>query len=295
MQLTFASEPAPTGPHGPATAAARRQESRASADARGHKGPMNRDTPGNKRPMNGGDTPGARVNEDLVVAGNGFVVVLDGATAPAGVESGCVHSVAWLVGELARQLTVPLVGGSEEPLADLLAEAITGVGRVHGGTCDLSNPDSPSSTVSIVRVCRGRLDYLVLADSPVVMRYRDKQIEVVFDDRVDLLPEYTLEAVRRLRNSPDGFWAASTASEAAYEALAGTRDLEDLDVVAVLTDGASRYADRYGHSWSELLELLQEEGPAELIRRVHAADAAAPAGKYRGKRYDDATVALWSL
>lgn len=252
---------------------------------------MNVDTPRHAGPMN----IEGRVNEDLVVVGQGFVVVLDGATAPAGVESGCGHSVAWLVGELAAQLVPPLAKGSQEPLADLLAEAIKGVGLVHEGTCDLSNPDSPSSTVSIVRAAGNQLDYLVLADSPVVMRDRQGRVEVVLDDRVGGLPEYTLEAVRRLRNQPGGFWAASTAPHAAYEALSGSRDLDGLDVVAVLTDGASRYAERYGHSWSALLGLLEDEGPAELIRQVHEADRVAVQGKTRGKQYDDASAVLWRL
>ena len=42
-----------------------------------------------------------RVNEDTAVCGDGWAVVLDGATAPEGVDSGCVHDVRWLVRHLA--------------------------------------------------------------------------------------------------------------------------------------------------------------------------------------------------
>jgi hypothetical protein len=235
------------------------------------------------------------VNEDLVLSGPGFVVVLDGATAPAELDSGCRHSVAWLVGRLGGQLVVPLLGGSTAPLADLLADAIAAVMAEHADSCDLANPDSPSSTVSIVRVSDDQVDQLVLADSPVVLRSPDQRVTVVADNRIDLLPEYTYEAVRRLRNQPGGFWVASTEPKAAYEAVAGTTDRADVEVVAMLTDGASRYAERYGHTWEDLVEVLDTAGPQELIDRVRAYDTKAAEGTFRGKRHDDASAVLWRL
>lgn len=230
-----------------------------------------------------------------MLSGPDFVVVLDGATAPAGVDSGCRHTVAWLVGRLGGQLAMPLLARSSAPLADLLADAIAGVGIEHADTCDLANPDSPSSTVAMVRVRPDGIDHLVLADSPILMRSPTGTLTVHSDDRIDLLPDYSLATISRLRNQPDGFWVASTEPKAAYEAVTGTTDLADAEVVAVLTDGASRYAERYGHPWQELLDVLTTAGPRELVNRVRAYDAAADAGSFRGKRYDDATAVLCCL
>lgn len=235
------------------------------------------------------------VNEDLVVTGPDFVILLDGATAPVWLDSGCEHTVSWLVAQLGGRLAVPLLARSTAPLADLLAAAIAGVRDQHAGTCDLSNPDSPSTTVSIVRATATTLDYLVLADSPVLLRTRAGQLDLFVDTRVDALPQYTFEAVRRLRNRPGGFWVASTEPQAAYEAVRGGRDRAEVELVAVLSDGASRYADRYGHSWTDLIAVLETEGPRPLIDRVRSADLAAPAGSFRGKRHDDASAVLWLL
>lgn len=235
------------------------------------------------------------VNEDLVLTGPDFVLVLDGATAPMGVDSGCRHSVAWLVGQLASQLAPPLLSHSSAPLADLLAGAITAVRAAHAESCDVSNPDSPSSTVAMFRLRPDHVEHLVLADSPIVMRSRDGSVAVHSDDRIDLLPGYTLEAVRRLRNQPGGFWVASTEPTAAYEALIGTTDRADTEVIAVLTDGASRYVERYQHSWDELLDVLTTAGLPELVARVWAYDKAAHPDTFGGKRYDDASVVLCLL
>ena len=235
------------------------------------------------------------VNEDLVLTGPDFVVVLDGATAPKDVHSGCQHTVAWLVTQLGRQLAVPLISGSAAPLPDLLADAITAVRATHAGTCDVTNPDSPSSTVAMLRVHSDHLEHLVLADSPIVLRSPTGAVTLHSDDRIDSLPDYSLQTVRRLRNQPGGFWVASTEPKAAYEAVTGTTDRADVEVVAVLTDGASRYAERYGHSWDDLVDVLCTDGPRELVARVRAYDEAADPVSFRGKRYDDASAVLCRL
>ncbi|QNE19887.1 protein phosphatase 2C domain-containing protein [Kribbella qitaiheensis] len=241
------------------------------------------------------DRLSSSVNEDLVLTGQDFVVVLDGATAPPQLDSGCRHDVPWLVERLGTHLVLPLLARSTTPLADLLADAIAAVCAEHAGTCDLTNADSPSSTVSMLRVGPDQVEHLVLADSPIVLRSPERQVTVLADNRVDLLPEYTFDAVRRLRNQPGGFWVASTAPKAAYEAVAGTTDRAVVEVAAVLTDGASRYAERYGHSWDELVDVLAADGPQGLIDRVREYDAVAVAGSFRGKRHDDATAVLCRL
>ncbi|MFI0454240.1 hypothetical protein [Actinomadura sp. 6N118] len=234
-------------------------------------------------------TPG-RGNEDYVVAGPGWVVVLDGATARPGVESGCAHDPAWLVRRLGAEIGARLVLENGAPLTDLLADSIKGVRELHTGACDLDNPDSPSSTVALLRRAGDQVQWLVLADSPVLLDVGD-EIRVIRDGRVDELPSYTDEAVRAARNSPGGFWVASTRPEAAYEALAGEISVDRVRRAALLSDGAARLVERFGRiGWAELFDLLDRAGPREVIRRTREAEATETL--LRGKRYDDATAVL---
>jgi hypothetical protein len=235
-------------------------------------------------------SPDAKRNEDLVVTGPDFAVVLDGATKAPGVETGCIHDVPWLVTRLGAELARLLLTESES-LPDTLRRAIEGVMAQHADTCDLANPDSPASTVAMLRERDDSIDYLVLSDSPIVLRGTDGSIEVIHDNRNDFLPGYTVEIVRQVRNAPGGFWVASNKPEAAYEALANSVTRDRLDCAGLFTDGASRLAERHGLRWAGLIELLDQHGPAGVIDRVRHEDQQI-AGSTPGKVHDDATAVL---
>lgn len=233
------------------------------------------------------------VNEDLVVAGPDFAVVLDGSTA-VGPNTGCVHGVAWLVSRLGAALAERMLDRRTDPLPDLLSESIAQVAAEHGGTCDLTNPDSPSSTVAILREHTDRLDYLVLADSPVLFD-RTTGTDVVVDDRLAALPSRGVESVRRWRNRPGGFWVAGTAPEAAYEAVTGTVDRRDVVRAALLTDGVTRLVERFAVlTWAGLMAALDRDGPMRVVERVRREEhrAAASGERLPGKRHDDASAVL---
>jgi hypothetical protein len=233
-----------------------------------------------------------QVNEDYVAAGPDWAVILDGATAPAGVNSGCVHTVRWLVERLAAAVVTRLILSDRSPLPDLLAAAITDTRDGHAATCDLANPDGPSSTISIVRVRGDCLDYLTLGDSPIVLWHRNQGFTAIIDDRVAQLPggqPYTTELVRAHRNTAGGFWVASADPGAAYQAISGTEPLKPIEEAGLFTDGITRLVDWYGYTWPVVFSLLRSHGPASLISRVRAAEREQPHAY--AKQHDDASAA----
>lgn len=234
--------------------------------------------------------PGHR-NEDYAAAGPGWALVLDGATPAPGVVSGCIHNVPWLVRGIAAALTARLVVAAQGSLADLLAGAIDETRRAHASTCDLRNPDSPSSTVAIARIRDATLEHLVLCDSPILLRHPDGRVTRIADDRLCQLPggpPYSPAQVRAARNQPGGFWVASTTPDAAYHAVCGSTGLDTVTDVALLTDGVTRLVEWYGYSWPELFARLRQAGPAGLIGELRAAERASPHPRH--KQHDDATA-----
>lgn len=236
-------------------------------------------------------SPTHPVNEDLAVAGQDFVVVLDGASPVPGLDTGCVHDVPWLVRRLGSHLVDGLLDGAAAELTTILERAIRRLRADHEPSCDLQNPHSPSSTVAILRRAGDRLDHLVLADSPIVFRLADGHVRAVSDDRLDRLSDYSLAGVGAARDAPGGFWVASTSPEAAHQAVTGSHEVAEVSLAAVLTDGAATLVERHGRPWSELVDLLDGAGPSALVQATRRADADGPEPR-RAKRHDDATAVL---
>lgn len=231
-------------------------------------------------------------NEDYAAGGPDWAFVLDGATAPKGIESGCIHDVPWLVRTLGRSLTAGLMTPERAALPDLVAQAIEETCWAHKDTCDLENPDSPSSTIAIACEFGGTLGLLALADSPIVVREKSGGLVLVEDDRTSHLPggrPYTIELVRSMRNQPGGFWVASTVPDAAKNAITEQVDLDSISEVGLFSDGVGRLNEWYGYEWPAVLD-LGIDSPGRLIACVREEEKAN--GVPYGKLHDDATAVI---
>lgn len=250
-------------------------------------------------------------NEDFVGAVPGAVVLLDGAGIP-GTDSTCSHGVAWYTHRLGGALLGRLSRDDGRDLGAILATAIEEIAADHCSSCDITNPGSPQATVVMVRAHAGHLNYLLLGDSFLVIDQVSGSPEVITDERevttrrICLAPldgivlgtaEYDrvrgscIEALRARRNQPGGYWIAKDDPHAAEEAVIGSHPLHDLDGLALLSNGASRIVNPYRLTdWPGVLALLGVSGPAEILRRVRAAEARQPEDP-NASVPDDATVA----
>jgi hypothetical protein len=217
-------------------------------------------------------------NEDFAAIGPGAAVLLDGATTvPREADTGCVHGVAWYARTLGTTLLAGITAEPQVALVTALADAIARVRDLHEHTCDLSNPITPAATVTAVRAEPEGIGYLALSDSSVAADYAGGRPPVIVTDRH-----------RGAKASPD----------AARHATTGTFPREGLRGVALLSDGATRITDLYDLlAWPAVIDVIRDEGPAELIRQVRAAeDADRNCARWpREKPLDDATIVYWHL
>ncbi|GAB3158308.1 protein phosphatase 2C domain-containing protein [Myceligenerans halotolerans] len=251
-------------------------------------------------------------NEDSTAVGDNTLVLLDGATERT--DSGCVHGVAWFAQHLAEAIKKHADIGPE----GALAEAIARTADLHRDTCDLTHPGTPSAAVAIIHIDADALHYLVLGDVTVVID-TTTGLEIISDQRIshtasteraaaDALPDNhpaKPQALVRMkhaelaaRNTPGGYWIAATEPDAAQHALTGHIPLAQVRRAAALTDGAARAVDPFKlHDWPDILTLLEESGPAELIHQVRATEALDPQATRwpRNKISDDATAAYLPL
>ncbi|WUH96851.1 protein phosphatase 2C domain-containing protein [Spirillospora sp. NBC_00431] len=234
-----------------------------------------------------------RGNEDFVAAASGAVVVLDGCGLPLGTDLGCAHGTAWYARSLGIRLLARMLDGSgppagqpvgppegahtpgERPLVARLAGAIADVAASHRATCDLRTPTTPAATVLALRVRGELVDYLVLADSTVL-----------------------LEGPHGVQEITGGHHYAAADPAAAEAAITGTVRAGDLRRVFLMTDGATRLADMFGVTdWAGLAALAAGSGPSALIERTREVERTDPEAVTwpRSKVHDDATVAVCAI
>ncbi|MCP9983694.1 hypothetical protein [Actinomadura madurae] len=231
-----------------------------------------------------------RLNEDFVAAAAGAVVVLDGCGLPLGTDLGCVHGTAWYARSLGTRLLARMLDGAgppagspvgppegahrpgTRPLVARLAGAIADVAAAHRLSCDLRVPTTPAATVLALRLRGELVDYLVLADSTVL-----------------------LEGGDGVREITGGTSYAAADPAVAGAAVTGTVPAAELRRAVLLTDGATRLAAMFGATdWAGLAALAADPGPAALIGRTREIERTDPrAARWpRNKVHDDATVAV---
>jgi hypothetical protein len=214
-------------------------------------------------------------NEDFAAAAPGAAVLLDGATSPANVDTGCIHGVAWYARTLGTALLAGITAVPHVPLQQALAAAAAEVRAQHEHTCDLTKRRSPGATVTAVRAEAGGISYLALSDSSIAADYDDG---------------------RPPRIITDAHWAIRANPQVAMAARTGILAPAGLRGIALLSDGATRITDAYGLAgWPEVLQTIRDDGPGALISQVREAEAGDPDGARwpRRKIRDDATVLWW--
>ncbi|MEV7980645.1 hypothetical protein [Streptomyces sp. NPDC086519] len=254
--------------------------------------------------------PGApdRPNEDFAGIGlpasgqGGCVIVLDGVTPPRG-GTGCLHSVPWFTARLGGALTELTVSRGDLTLREVLERAIGRTAAAHADTCDLSHPRTPQATVVLSRWSEDTVEFLVLSDSALLLRSPHGTVTPVLDDRLDRVPRASLAsdaiADATVRNKEGGFFTAAADPSVAARAVTGTVPRAEVGALAALTDGATRWTEKFrAGDWTALLDVIRKEGARALVDRVRELEAADRQERVflrRSKTHDDATVVYVEL
>jgi hypothetical protein len=260
------------------------------------------------------ERPGRGSSEDRIFQTANAAIVLDGASEPdtEGFDGG------WMAETLGTELRGLLTGAPDGDLRTLLREAIATIAERHS----LTPGRSPSTTVSIVRWTSQHVDVLVLGDSPVAIQDIHGRTHVVRDDRLANVARFErkayisavtktgfqqvpitewralINAQRKLRNRPGGYWIAEAVPEAADHAIHRRWARDEIATVVALTDGVANGIDRYRvpADWSEAITAALRD-PAALIDAIHHTEANDPAGRTwtRSKRHDDKAIAVMTF
>ena len=247
------------------------------------------------------------------MVGEGFAIVLDGATSVAGDRS---HDPGWFAERLGDVLARLLSG--DEPIPDLVAAAIEEVRDAE----QLVPETSPTCTVAIARWSADTVETYTLCDSVVAVLHGDETESVYFDDEVGAVigrmrEEYRARLTSGLgydeghrallialqkaqahwRNRPGGYYVAGTDPAAAYQGTLSTTERSRVAGLVLATDGVDLGRHPRAKTWWDVYTETVEQGPEQVLHDIHAAEATDPDGRRwaRSKRHDDKTLVVVPL
>lgn len=265
---------------------------------------------------------GLQHNEDAVFAGNGLLIVMDGASSLGGIHlTDAPTDACWLAEEtvtmLAKKLSKPAM-----PITQALDEtAVKLRERLHTCGYPADGDAYPSGSLMIARETEGQVELFSLGDCTALIRFCDARPVLCFHDdavtRLDgsvlaqaaalarnsgksvaeVLPQLRNELVknRQKRNTNSGYWIFDPSGAGISHGERMLLPVADIHSLALMSDGFHDILEVAGApSCNQLMELLETTSAQQLINDLFAVLEADPGlDRYpRFKVKDDATVAF---
>lgn len=264
-------------------------------------------------------------NEDACYSCEQFLFVIDGATGLFGGNFTDYESDSqWLSHTLKAYLIENLTDLSE-CLPEIVAQGALNAKKMFENYKKIESLDEyPSSSCSIVRINDDVLEYLTMADSPILIEKKDGEVLEIYENRlreldataikkaVEIAKEKgisvkqartniseILQENRRLLNKSNGYHAISIDENAAFDAITGKIPLKEVKSVAILSDGFSQHYDvlQISKSPKEFLDFLSKKMPEQIFSDIiEKQKRDAECNEYpRFKISDDASIAVGNL
>lgn len=256
---------------------------------------------------------GGHRNQDRYLVGDGYAAVLDGASSFARRQPQLDGE--WYAEKLTEALERHLSHRAHEDTAQIVARSIADVAQLHGG----HEAACPTCTLALTRWDEKTAEVYVLGDSTVSViglhgeqNHTDTRLDDIAPDihrqvrgrlaaghgfdgpHRELLAELQREQAHA-RNTRDGYWIAGADSEAAHHAYRRTYRREEVELLALATDGAASIMGTYElyPNW-RAFALAEPEFSLQRAVEVEAQDPLATRWP-RSKVHDDKTLLIVRL
>lgn len=254
-------------------------------------------------------------NEDVYAAGKDYAFVLDGASGLNNVNRMAPMSDAcWLVRSLKNWLLLHLQ--EDRSLQEILSEGLDILKEQYG---ECSGLESPSCTITCIRIREDKLEYFALGDSLLLIETKDRLYsfcdeavekldnlviarmqELSFEKMkpfLEMRPYVTelLQKHRLMKNTPEGYWICDLSKVGLSHALQGSLPLNSVQRVALMSDGMMQLRDFRNLGNKEFLDLLfrRKSRCFPMLMELQEQDVRCRVLP-RLKKRDDTTLILWT-
>lgn len=261
------------------------------------------------------------INEDIAQLNPSSAWILDGATGLS--EKNIIDNESdarWFVQQWNEYLSAA-VEDCDKSVADLIKAGIPIIKNKYYGLSKGADPqpiDLPSSGVALVRWNEEKLDYLVLGDCILIIKYAGNKISVVKDDCLQQLDEKAIDRLHQLmiesnysfedaiqeinpilvshrlmKNTQAGYWILGFDEQALDNCIHAAADIKEISEIVLMSDGFAALIDKYHYTdESKIFDEVNHKGLASLyatLRQTELDDIEVK--KYpRLKKSDDASA-----
>ena len=254
-------------------------------------------------------------NEDVCAAAEDYAFVLDGASGLNETNRmGPMSDACWLVSSLKNWLILHI--HEDRSLEEILRDGLRHLADQYG---EYSGLESPSCTITIIRIRNDELEYYVLGDSLLLIEtedrlysFCDEAVEQVEGLMIARMQELSIEKMkpflemrpyvsdllqkhRLMKNTPEGYWICDLSGVGLSHAMTGSLPLEEVRRCALMSDGMMQlkefrnldnegFLDLLYRRKSRCFPLLMEFQEQDIRCRVLP----------RLKKRDDTTLVLWT-
>lgn len=258
------------------------------------------------------------MNEDVFSIGKHHLFVIDGATGLGKNDlMGLGDDARWFAQEMKRHLEASL--HLNEDLESIVLRSIKKICDEYDLNPDQINKiDMPSACIALFRERNDFLEFYGLGDTCGVIELMDHSVEMVTDSVLEALDDKVIRTMqkiskekkipllqtrpdvnamliehRKLRNTPNGYYALDLSETGARHAVKKCWPLSDVCRVACMSDGFSQIMDfDYCNSMSQLLDAVDQD-PLKVFKDLYdLQEQDALCSKVpRLKKRDDTTLA----
>lgn len=237
----------------------------------------------------------AKYNEDIVGVNPFGAWVLDGATGLNNKNLVSDKSDAnWYVNWWNKYLHQNI--HKEITLKEIMADGIKLISDEYYGIVNkdkIEKLDTPSSSISIIKFYKDKIEYFLLGDCALHLKQKDK-VKIIKDrtlcyldklvyDEMENLPNLsklsyeeikssvmkTIISNRLKKNTKDGYWILDFDKEAIDNSINGFIYIKDNIKLMLTSDGFSCISDRYNEiEEQELLNNIEESGIGNIYNKL---------------------------
>jgi len=239
--------------------------------------------------------PGATHNEDAIYTCEKFAFVIDGATGLLKENISDMASDAQWFSQTLKKYLIENLTNCSLSIKDIIKNAILEINKKYDHFKGADKITSkPSASIALFRINKDILEYFILGDCSLIIRYKTNNLKHLKLDDLSKLDKANIKKMKKIatqksinviearslindslvktrlsQNTEGSYWIISDNLEAVNHSLCGNIPIKNISQIVGLSDGFSQIFDKFKfYTKKELLQLLNTSSIEDIYKTL---------------------------